>query len=152
MISPTRVMNLRVITSRFFNRRRPRPFSIVRFVLAAIMAYSGAQVAVAGCGSTANNPSESGPSETGSIDAWLSIEGDIEYGEYLSGECVTCHLSQNAENGAPSIVGREPADFMMALNAYRTGERTDETMQMMAKKLGTEEIASLAAYFANIEQ
>jgi len=132
---------------RLLNGRRLPFRNGVRWVLAAIIAYSGAQVAVADCAPTKNKPSESE-----SMDALLSIEGDIEYGEYLSGECMTCHLSTHSTNEIPSIVGREPASFMMALNAYRIGERTHLAMQMVAKKLGDEEIAALAAYFANISK
>ncbi len=38
----------------------------------------------------------------------LSIQGDPEFGEYLAGECVTCHQESGADEGIPSITGWRP--------------------------------------------
>lgn len=78
----------------------------------------------------------------------LQIVGDAEYGEYLSGECTTCHQRSGADQGIPSIVGWYPDDFVVALHAYKQGLRPHPVMQMMASRLDDEQIAALAAYFA----
>lgn len=79
--------------------------------------------------------------------AILALQGDPDYGEYLSGECVTCHEKNGASEGIPSIHGMPDAAFVTALHAYRGKHRDNATMQMIAGRLSDEEIAGLAAYF-----
>ena len=83
--------------------------------------------------------------------AILAIQGDPAYGEYLSGECVTCHQRDGEDAGIPSITNWPAEDFVLALHAYKTGLRPHPVMEMMARRLSNEEIASLAAYFETIE-
>ncbi len=79
----------------------------------------------------------------------LALEGDPEYGEYLSGECVTCHQLDGEDQGIPSITGWHTEDFVIALHAYKTGYRPHQVMETIAKRLSEEEIAGLAAYFTS---
>lgn len=83
--------------------------------------------------------------------AILAIQGDPDYGAYLSGECVTCHRADGADEGIPSITGWPVADFVTALHAYRAAHRANPAMQMVASRLSDEEIAGLAAYFGDLE-
>ncbi|TNF64305.1 MAG: c-type cytochrome [Rhodobacteraceae bacterium] len=83
--------------------------------------------------------------------ALLAMEGDPEYGEYLSGECTTCHQVGGGDDGIPSIVLWPQDDFKLAMHAYKSGQRIHPVMQMIASRLGDEEIAALAAYFENPE-
>lgn len=76
--------------------------------------------------------------------------GDIAFGEYLAGDCTSCHRSEGAE-GIPSIAGRPPEDFVLAMRDFRDGMRESQVMQMMAARLSDDEIAALAAYFETIE-
>ncbi len=80
-------------------------------------------------------------------DSLLAVKGDPEYGEYLAGECITCHQADGSNQGIPSITGWPVRAFLEALQAYRTGARENPVMQNIAKPLGDEEIAALAAYF-----
>ncbi len=82
----------------------------------------------------------------------LAIEGDPAYGEYLSSECLTCHRADGAADGIPSITLWPEEDFVVAMHAYKQKLRPHPVMQMMAGRLNNEEIASLAAYFAQLEQ
>ncbi|MEM7524453.1 MAG: c-type cytochrome [Pseudomonadota bacterium] len=91
---------------------------------------------------------ESAPTEPALDQAVLSIEGDRDYGEYLSSECVTCHRIDGADEGIPSITGWPAEDFVVALHAYRAKHRENQAMQMVASRLSDDEIAGLAAYFA----
>lgn len=84
--------------------------------------------------------------------AILAIKGDPAYGEYLSGDCTTCHQTSGGDDGIPSIVLWPEADFVTAMHAYKNGHRTNQVMQMMAGRLSDEEIAALAAYFGSLEQ
>jgi cytochrome c len=81
------------------------------------------------------------------VAAILAIEGDVPYGQYLSSECTSCHIGEGGD-GIPSIRGLPPEIFIVALDAYRTGERHHQVMNTLASRLGDEEIAALAAYFA----
>ncbi|MGG7568389.1 c-type cytochrome [Rhodovulum sp. DZ06] len=80
--------------------------------------------------------------------AILAIQGDPAYGEYLSSECVTCHQADGADRGIPSIVGWPAEDFVTAMHAYKNEHRPHPVMRMMAQRLSDEEIAGLAAWFA----
>lgn len=84
--------------------------------------------------------------------AILALEGDPEYGEYLSSECTTCHQAGGGDDGIPSIVLWPEDDFVIAMHAYKNKDRPNPVMQMMAGRLNAEEIAALAAYFATLEE
>ena len=81
-----------------------------------------------------------------------ALEGDMEYGEYLSGECVTCHKLTGSEedDGIPPIVGWPKGNFIDALYRYKTDIRENPVMQTVTKRLGDEEMAALAAYFGSL--
>ena len=81
----------------------------------------------------------------------LAMAGDREYGEYLSSECRTCHRDDGSSDGIPAIVGWQPADFVVAMHAYKRKLRPHPVMQMMAGRLSDEEIAALAAYYGAFE-
>lgn len=83
--------------------------------------------------------------------AILALEGDSDYGQYLSGECVTCHQLSGGDDGIPSIVGWMADDFVAALHSYKSGYRPNQVMQTIAGRLSNEEIAGLAAYFEAVE-
>ena len=80
----------------------------------------------------------------------LAIEGDVDYGEYLSSECTTCHQTDGEDDGIPAIVGWDTDPFVVAMHAYRAKHRDHPVMSMIAGRLSDEEIAGLAAYFANL--
>ena len=81
----------------------------------------------------------------------VALNGDVEYGEYLAGECVTCHQPDASDKGIPSITGWPKDDFLRARHAYKVEARPHPVMRMIAGSLADEEIAALAAYFAGIE-
>ncbi len=84
--------------------------------------------------------------------AILAFKGDPEYGEYLSGECTTCHQATGGDDGIPSIILWPEEDFVVAMHAYKKKQRKHPVMQMVAGRLGDEEIAALAAYFGQLEE
>ena len=77
-------------------------------------------------------------------------KADLGYGEYLAGECVTCHRKSGA--GIPQINGIEAETFVTIMNAYRSKELDNKVMQMMAGRLDDEQIISLAAYFSSLPE
>ena len=95
-----------------------------------------------------------GPSTDAALeaeDALIALEGDVEYGEYLSSECTGCHLASGANDGIPSIVGWDEETFRYSMLDYRTKLREHPVMNMIAGRLSDEEIAALSAYFATLE-
>ena len=81
----------------------------------------------------------------------LAQQGDVAYGEYLAAECTTCHQADGQYDGIPSITNWPEEDFVHAMNAYRSRDRAHPAMQMVAGRLGDDEIAALAAYFATLD-
>jgi cytochrome c len=82
----------------------------------------------------------------------LALEGDFEYGEYLAAECTTCHRRDGGDDGIPAITGWPESGFVAVMHAYRARVRPNVTMQTISARLGDEEIAALAAYFASLER
>jgi cytochrome c len=81
----------------------------------------------------------------------LAIDGDPAYGEYLGGECVTCHQASGAASGIPPIRGL-PVDYaVQAMIEYKLGARPNSVMKLMTARLSDEEIAALAVYIAGME-
>ncbi|WP_420860627.1 c-type cytochrome [Algirhabdus cladophorae] len=83
-------------------------------------------------------------------EAVLALVGDVDYGEYLSSECTTCHQSNGTDAGIPAIVGWETRDFVTAMHAYKTKHRENPVMQMITGRLADDEIAALAVYFKSL--
>ena len=75
---------------------------------------------------------------------------DIGYGEYLSGECVTCHSQNGLNKGIPAINGLDATVFATVMQAYKSGDIEHPVMQMVAGRLDEEQIASLAVFFATL--
>jgi cytochrome c553 len=77
--------------------------------------------------------------------------GDRAFGEYLSGECVTCHqTSGRSTEGIPAIVAWPDDQFIAVLKSYKEKHRDNPVMQTIAGRLSDEEIAALAAYFGSL--
>jgi cytochrome c len=95
-------------------------------------------------GGAAETGEDTGP--TPEVAAILEIEGDVAYGQFLSSECTACHIGEDGSD-IPSIRGLTPNVFIGGMAAYRSGERDHQVMNMLAGRLGDEEIAALAAYF-----
>ena len=86
-----------------------------------------------------------------SLAGQASANDQVAYGQYLSGECVTCHQATGADKGIPPIVGWEPESFVAVLNSYKSKERENKVMITIASALSDDEMAALAAYFATLE-
>ena len=77
--------------------------------------------------------------------------GDIEFGEYLAGECSACHHQAGLSKGIPAINGLDAEVFVALMVAYRSKEMEHPVMQMIAGRLDDEEIGSLALYFSKLD-
>ncbi|WP_166256944.1 c-type cytochrome [Marinobacter salicampi] len=81
--------------------------------------------------------------------------GDPEAGKARAGTCAACH----GQNGIaqipsyPNLAGQNEAYLVMALNAYKNKQRSGgqaAVMQGQATGLSDEDIANLAAYYAQM--
>jgi cytochrome c len=81
----------------------------------------------------------------------LALEGNVEYGEYLSATCVTCHQASGDASGIPPIINWPADAFVTVLHAYKGKTRENAVMQQITSSLGNEEIAALAAYYESIQ-
>lgn len=84
------------------------------------------------------------------VAAPAAAKGDRALGEYLAGECVTCHQASGRFNGIPPIVGWPEASFIAIVDEYRRKTRPHAAMQTIAARLSDEEVAALAAYFGSL--
>ncbi|KMW60698.1 Sulfite dehydrogenase cytochrome subunit SoxD [Candidatus Rhodobacter oscarellae] len=80
----------------------------------------------------------------------FQIEGDVEYGTYLAGECTGCHKPDGGGDGIPAITGWDQETFRYVMHDYRAKTLKNPTMQMIAGRLGDDEIAALSAYFETL--
>ena len=113
-------------------------------LLAWLSGFSGAESGLPMAEPTAT------PEEYGIDPGLLDIPGDPEYGAYLAGQCITCHQTDGSVAGIPSIVGWPQDDFVIAMQAYKHGNRVHPVMQLVAGSLSDEEIAALAAHFRTV--
>ncbi|BCQ26947.1 c-type cytochrome (plasmid) [Caballeronia sp. NK8] len=78
--------------------------------------------------------------------------GDIKAGRAKVAQCAACHgidgMSKLPE--APNLAGQTEEYLVKALNDFRSGERKNEMMSMMAKTLSDADIANLAAYYHSL--
>ena len=86
--------------------------------------------------------------------AWQPVQADElrDYGEHLSGECITCHRLNADYKGIPPIFGWEIETFVSVMNAYRKGLLTNKAMVSVAKSLDDEQIKALATYFKTVKR
>lgn len=76
----------------------------------------------------------------------------VEYGQYLSAQCATCHRLDAREGAIPPL-GHLPKDyFIVAMEAYRSGRRNNPAMVSVVNALSREEVEALAAYYASLRQ
>ena len=92
----------------------------------------------------------------GEAERVLALSSDVAYGEYLAGECASCHAAdaadRQAEDTVPLIHGARASLIARALLEYRAGVRSNTTMRSVAGALTDEEIAVLSHYLASLSQ
>jgi cytochrome c553 len=79
--------------------------------------------------------------------------GDPAKGKDLANTCLGCHGVPNYKNAypnfsVPKLEGQHPEYIVLALQAYRSGERSHLTMHSQASSLSDEDMANIAAYFS----
>ena len=80
--------------------------------------------------------------------------GDIAAGKKKALQCQTCHgmdgLSKLPE--APNLAGQVEVYLVKALGDYKSGERKNDMMSVVAPALSEADIADLATFYASLGQ
>ncbi len=88
--------------------------------------------------------------------AQTAVAGDAAAGKWKAQTCLGCHGVPSYTNVYPTYhvprLGGQHADYIVAaLQAYKNGERSHETMVAQAHQLTEPDMADIAAYFASFE-
>jgi cytochrome c553 len=77
--------------------------------------------------------------------------GDQAAGKTAAGACAGCHGDQGVSGNPanPSLAGQDAQYIAAALQEYKDGARSDETMKALAAPLDESTIKNMAAYYAN---
>ncbi len=75
----------------------------------------------------------------------------LAYGEYLAGECSTCHRIDGTDNGIPPIIGWPLETFIAVMTSYKQAERKNKTMISVAQSLDEEQLTALGTYFSTLK-
>jgi cytochrome c553 len=74
----------------------------------------------------------------------------ISYGRHLAAECTSCHRIDGTDNGIPSIIGWDVAEFVQTMAWYKDGARPNPAMRSVAESLDDQQTEALALYFASL--
>ena len=79
------------------------------------------------------------------------LAADIEAGKAKTAVCAGCHGADgNSATGAfPKLAGQHASYIAKQLHDFKSGKRTDPTMQGMAAPLSDADIENIAAYFSS---
>jgi cytochrome c553 len=86
-------------------------------------------------------------------DAAAAPAGNADRGAKLAYTCLGCHGVANYKNSVPTynvprLRGQHADYLVLALQAYRNGERSHATMHANASSLDAQDMADIAAYLA----
>lgn len=103
--------------------------------------------------STAPAPSATSPTATDVVlvpaMARTSSPAAVGRGGTLALNCTMCHGAQGiSRSDAPNLSGQYAEVIIKQMHDYKTGKRTSSIMQALARDLSEQDIADLAAYYA----
>ena len=73
----------------------------------------------------------------------------VAAGKAAAAACNGCHGEGGVSKtpGTPSLVGLDPKYFVLAMNAYKNGQRKHDVMKSLAATLGEADLRNLALYY-----
>lgn len=87
--------------------------------------------------------------------AAAAVTGNAQQGAKKNSMCIGCHgipgyrVAFPHVYSVPKLGGQQAAYLVAALNAYKKGERSHATMRSIAASLSDQDMADLAAYYAD---
>ena len=81
-----------------------------------------------------------------------SAKADVQAGRVKARMCAVCHgeFGISVQPNAPNLAGQPETYLTEQMKAYRSGKRSNEIMNIIAKPLTDAEIEDLSAWFASI--
>ena len=81
------------------------------------------------------------------------LNGNPTHGKAISYTCLGCHGIPGYRNAypnysVPKLEGQHPEYIVAALQGYKSGDRPHTTMHSQASSLSDQDMADLAAYYA----
>jgi cytochrome c553 len=73
-------------------------------------------------------------------------------GAQLAAMCAACHRLDGLDKGIPTIIGLDEKKLTDKMAEFKSGKRTSQIMNVVARSLSDEEIADLAHYLATREK
>ena len=88
------------------------------------------------------------------LGAPVHAQGDAAKGRVKAITCMGCHGIPGYHNAYPNypvprVGGQHPEYIVLALKAYKSGQRGHKTMQAQAATLSDQDMQDIAAYFAS---
>ena len=89
----------------------------------------------------------------GGIATAAHAAGDAAAGKQKAARCSGCH-GQSGEGVAknPPIAGMAEADFVKAINDYKSGARNNAAMKGLSGGLKPQDVDDLAAYYGSLKK
>lgn len=87
-----------------------------------------------------------------SLNAQASLKGDPVSGKTKATLCAACHGQAGISVNPlwPSLAGQQELYLVNQIKAFRDGEREEITMQPFVQELSDQDVADLAAFYANL--
>lgn len=81
----------------------------------------------------------------------VRADGDAAAGKVAAKKCAGCHgANGEGKKKNPPVAGMADDAFIQAMQDYKSGKREHKAMARSVKKLGDEDFANLAAYYAGL--
>jgi cytochrome c553 len=101
----------------------------------------------------ATAPAPSAPENAAPAAAPATTAGSVERGKAISYTCLGCHGVPGYKNAypnysVPKLEGQHAEYIVIALQAYRSGERSHLTMHSQASTLSDQDMADIGAFFS----
>jgi cytochrome c553 len=82
----------------------------------------------------------------------VHAQSAVAAGKGKAQACITCHgpLGLSQLPNAPHLAGQPEIYVAEQLKAYRSGKRSNEVMNVIARPLTDEDISQLAAWYASL--
>lgn len=86
------------------------------------------------------------------LNAQATLKGDPKAGQTKAALCAACHGPAGVSVNPlwPSLAGQQEQYLVKQIRLFRDGEREEITMQPFVQNLSDQDIADLAAYYANL--
>jgi len=78
--------------------------------------------------------------------------GDVAAGKTRAAACAGCHGANGEGVGPnPKLAGLNEAQFVQAIDDYKSGKRANPVMKALATPLSAQDTANLAAYYGSLK-